>query len=114
MIVITQSERDAFASAHGDVPITLLGEQTCDVYLNGVAFWRNIPQRIWSYTIGGYQVIKKWLSYREKNLLGRDLTPSEAREVTGMARRIAALVLLEPELDASYATVKQATYPYPD
>jgi len=26
---------------------------------------------VWTYTIGSYQVIKKWLSYREKPLLGR-------------------------------------------
>ena len=57
---------------------------------------------MWSYTIGGYQVIKKWLSYRERPLLGRDLTPDEARYVTEMARRIAAILLLEPALDANY------------
>src|SRR5439155_21257575 len=45
----------------------LLGEQTYDIYLNGVAYWKNVPQRVWEYTIGGYQVIKKWLSYREKD-----------------------------------------------
>jgi hypothetical protein len=27
------------------------------------------------YTIGGYQVIKKWLSYRERALLGREFKP---------------------------------------
>jgi len=33
--------------------------------INEVANWRNIPAKVWSYYIGGYQVIKKWLSYRE-------------------------------------------------
>ena len=67
-----------------------LGERTCDVYLNDVAYWRNIPARVWDYTIGGYQVIKKWLSYREHKLLGRSLTTDEAREVMNIARRIAS------------------------
>ena len=49
------------------------GETTCDVYLNGVAYWRNVPKRVWDYIIGGYQVIKKWLSYREEKVLGRSL-----------------------------------------
>ena len=40
-----------------------------DVYLNQVACWRLVPKPVWEYTIGGYQVIKKWLSYREKPLL---------------------------------------------
>ena len=48
------------------------------MYLNEAAFWSNIPSRVWEYTIGGYQVIKKWLSYREDNLLGRAITPDEA------------------------------------
>jgi hypothetical protein len=90
-----------------------LGEATFDIYLNDVACWRNVPARVWDYTIGGYQVIKKWLSYRERELLGRALTPDEAREVMNMARRIAAILLLEPALDANYEAVKQSTYAWP-
>ena len=44
------------------------------------------------HTIGGYQVVKKWLSYREKPLLGRGLTPDEVRHVTDTCRRLAALI----------------------
>lgn len=84
----------------------LLGSTTFDVYLNNVARWRNVPANVWRYTLGGYQVIKKWLSYRERDLLGRDLTPEEARYVTEMVRRIAALLLVQPELDANYERVK--------
>ena len=90
-----------------------LGETTCEVYLDGTAYWRNVPARVWQYTIGGYQVMKKWLSYRERDLLGRSLTLEEVREVTNTARRIAAIVLLEPALDANYAAVKGATYAWP-
>jgi hypothetical protein len=97
-------------AAEGD---PVLGETTLDVYLNGTAYWRNVPARVWEYTIGGYQVVKKWLSYRERTLLGRDLTVPEAREVTAMARRIAAILLLEPALDANYAAVKQNAAPWP-
>ena len=90
-----------------------LGATTHDIYLNDVAYWKNVPDRVWKYTIGGYQVIKKWLSYREKELLGRSLKQEEVMEVTNMARRIAAILLLEPELDANYEAVKQSTYPWP-
>ena len=91
-------------------PQSILGQSTHDVFLNDTACWRNVPERVWDYTIGGYQVIKKWLSYREHELLGRPLTPDEAREVTHMARRIAALILLQPELDKNYQQVKAATF----
>ena len=87
-----------------------LGETTWDIYLSGIAYWRNVPARVWDYTIGGYQVMKKWLSYREFGVLGRDLTPDEAREVTHTARRLAALRLLEPALDANYQAVKATCY----
>ena len=61
---------------------------------------------IWEYTIGGYQVLKKWLSYREEEVLGRPITKEEAREFMHIVRRIAALLLLQPELDKNYVAVK--------
>ncbi len=73
----------------------------------------NVPAGVWGYTIGGYQVIKKWLSYRELGLLGRPLTPDEAREVMNMARRVAAILLLQPQLDANYYGIKADTYEWP-
>ena len=90
--------------------LALLGETTCDVYLNTRACWRNVPRNVWTYTIGGYQVIKKWLSYREEKVLGRTLRSEEAREVTAMVRRLAALRLLQPALDANYRAVKNAPH----
>jgi hypothetical protein len=84
-----------------------------DVYVNDRAYWRCVPARVWTYTIGGYQVMKKWLSYRERALLGRDLKVDEARYVTEMARRIAAILLLQPALDANYERVKADTYAWP-
>jgi hypothetical protein len=69
-----------------------------------------VPETVWDYTIGGYQVIKKWLSYREKPLLGRGLTPDEVRYMTEMARRLAALVALQPILDDNYRKVIKAAY----
>ena len=80
----------------------MLGEKTCDVFLNGHAYWRNVPVAVWNFNIGGYQVLKKFLSYREHSLLGRALTPAEIRYVRDVARRLAALRLLGPELDANY------------
>jgi hypothetical protein len=52
----------------------LLGKSTQDICLNDTAYWRNVPEKVWDFTIGGYQVMKKWLSYREHDLLGRPLT----------------------------------------
>jgi hypothetical protein len=89
---------------------SLLGESTLDIYINDVVYWKNIPVKVWDYTIGGYQVIKKWLSYREADLLKRPLTPDEAREVMNMARRIAATILLQPALDENYQKCKETAF----
>lgn len=103
-----RSRQDASATGR-----TGLGETTLDIYLNNTAYWKNVPSGVWEYHIGGYQVIKKWLSYREMPLLGRPLTLDEVKEVMNMVRRIAAIRLLEPALDANYQAVKAATYSWP-
>ena len=71
-----------------------LGKTTFDVWLNERAFWRNIPATVWNYRLGGYQVLKKWLSYRERSVLKRALKPEEVQYFTDTARRIAAILLL--------------------
>jgi hypothetical protein len=96
--------------AYSPEEASAMAESTRDVYLNEVAYWRNVPEKVWGYTIGGYQVMKKWLSYRERDLLGRSLTMEEAREVMNIARRIAAILLLESELDDNYRRVKGAAF----
>ena len=89
-------ERDytiAERAALGDA-ISTLGDTTCDVHLNERTYWRNVPAKVWNYQLGGYQVLKKWLSYREYKILGRPLLPEEVQHFTDMARRISAIMQL--------------------
>ena len=83
----TPEERAALG---GSIPA--LGETTFDIHLNADAFWRNVPEAVWRYKLGGYQVLKKWLSYRERDILGRALTPEEVRHFADTARRIAGIL----------------------
>ena len=83
---------DERAALGGDV--STLGETTFDIYLNDRAYWRNVPAAVWSYKLGGYQVLKKWLSYREEKVLGRALLPEEVQHFTDTARRIATILML--------------------
>ena len=53
-----------------------------------------MPAAVWEYKLGGYQVLKKWLSYRERKVLGRSLLADEVQHFTNTARRIAAILLL--------------------
>ena len=80
-------------AAMGAACTRALGDATLDIYLNANALWRNVPAAVWNYTLGGYQVLKKWLSYRENKILGRALTSDEVWYFTETARRIAAILL---------------------
>ena len=73
---------------------SVLGDNTFDIYLNDRAFWRNVPAAIWNYKLGGYQVLKKWLSYREHKVLGRALKPEEVFYFAEVARRIVGILML--------------------
>ena len=84
----TPDERVAMGDA-----LLALGDSTFDVYINGVAFWRNVPAAVWEYRLGGYQVLKKWLSYHEHAVLGRPLRFEAVRHFTDTARRIGAILL---------------------
>lgn len=92
--------------------LEMLG-RAVDVHLNGTTFWRGVPEAAWDYVIGGYPVIKKWLSYRDEAVLGRAITKDEAREVAAMVRRITSIVLLSKDLDASYEACRDDAYAWP-
>ena len=85
----TPPEREALGDAAG-----ALGVTTVDVHLNDKARWSNIPAAVWNYKLGGYQVLKKWLSYREHKILGRNMHPEEVEHFMHTARRIAAILML--------------------
>ena len=73
-----------------------------DVFINDRVYWANVPADVWAMTIGGYPVLKKWLSYREFKVLGRPLREEEMTYVTEVIRRLKALLLLGDALDANY------------
>ena len=84
----TGSESSALGTA-----LDTVGETTYDIHLNDHAYWRNVPTDVWNYRLGGYQVLKKWLSYRERKVLGRALTVEEVGYFSEVARRIGAILI---------------------
>ena len=82
-----------------------------DIWLNEEACWGRVPAAVWATTLGGYPVLKKWLSYRAAPVLARDLLLSEVQEFTRLVRRLAALLALAPALDAAYAASQAPAVP---
>lgn len=64
---------ESMSAAHA----ALLGAKTHDIFINGTVFWRNVPDDVWGFRIGGFQVLKKWLSYRVESIIERPLTPPD-------------------------------------
>lgn len=81
-----------------------------DVHLNGVAFLKGVPSSVYDQVIGGYQVLKKWLSYRDQEVIGRSITVAEAREAVGIVRRLTGVILMQPALDASYVAIRAQAF----
>ena len=88
----TADERVALGSA-----ADCLGDATLDIRMNDRAYWLNVPSPVWGYKLGGYQVLKKWLSYREHKVLGRPLSLEEVQHFTDAARRIVAILKIVNE-----------------
>ncbi len=88
----TSREREAMGDA-----VAVLGDRTYDIHLNDRAYWSNVPADVWGYKLGGYQVLKKWLSYRESKVLGRSLKPDEVGYFMNTARRIGGILGLVAE-----------------
>ena len=87
-----------------NVAVPALGETTFDIWLNGNAYWRNVPAAVWDYRLGGYRVLKKWLSYRERDILGRPLRIDEVQHFAETARRIAAILSMSPPTRPDHET----------
>ena len=79
------------------------GERTGDLFLNDDAYFANVPELVWTYQLGGYPVLKKWLGYRQAvRREGKPLTDDERRWFRQIIQRIAALLALGPSLDGLY------------
>lgn len=112
----TPEELDAFhegarrLSFDLDDVLALFGDTAFDIHLNDDTYWSSIPSNVYRFTIGGYQILKKWLSYRNRDVIGRPISHSEAVEVTRMARRLAALLLIQTELNTNYMGIVGNTH----
>ena len=97
-----------------DTLLDLIGARAIDVQINADAKWEGVPEKVWEYTLGGYQVLKKWLSYRESAVLGRALTGEEALHFAKTARRITEILCIGPALDAAHAKARDCAVPWVD
>jgi hypothetical protein len=90
---------------------TAWGERTGDLFVNDQVFFANVPEAVWTYQLGGYPVLKKWLGYRQADRSGdRPLSNDERRWFRSVVQRIAAILTLGERLDQLYTDASAATF----
>jgi hypothetical protein len=87
------------------------GETTGDLYINDKVFFKNVPELVWRYELGGYPVIKKWLGYRDQGRRpGMNLSLAEVNHLRGMIQRIAAVLKCHAQLNSLYESAVQECF----
>jgi predicted helicase len=72
------------------------------VYVNATQYFAPVPEAVWSYQAGGYQVCEKWLKDRRERRLELDDIRTYCRIVTALARTME----IQQEIDALYPGVE--------
>jgi hypothetical protein len=67
------------------------------VFWDDEAGWRNVPETVWEYEVGGFQVWSKWLGYRHETRDGYVMSDGHIKSFTKLCRRISALVDLQED-----------------
>jgi Type ISP C-terminal specificity domain/N-6 DNA Methylase len=88
------------------------GEDTGDLFINPNICLRNVPDRVWTYEIGGYPLLKKWLGYRDNGRRpGSLLSLVEIEYLRSMVQRVSAIQIMHSDLDAGYELCLQDVIP---
>ncbi len=75
------------------------------VYINAEQHFGPVPEPVWKYQIGGYQVCEKWLKDRRERRLEIDDIRTYCRIVTALARTIE----IQQEIDILYPDIERNT-----
>ena len=73
------------------------------VYINKSQYFAPVPQAVWDYRVGGYQVCEKWLKDRRERRLDLDDARTYCRIVTALKLTIE----IQAELDALYPRIEE-------
>jgi len=76
---------------------------TGNVYINETQYFEDVPQEVWEYQIGGYQVCEKWLKDRKERILTKEEITTYCKIVTALHKTIA----IQKEIDELYNGVEK-------
>jgi hypothetical protein len=64
--------------------------------------WKNVSLGVWNFSVAGFQVLPKWLTYRKN----RTIDSREREAVTHICRRIASIIHIQAQCDGLYEKCK--------
>jgi Type ISP C-terminal specificity domain len=70
------------------------------VWINKTQSFKPVPQDVWEFHIGGYQVVDKYLKSRRDRVLSLD----EIRHVGAIAESLAFTIVQMAKIDSAYQT----------
>lgn len=71
------------------------GRTSGRVWINKAQYFDGVPQEVWEYHIGGYQVCRKWLKDRK----GRELAYEDLKHYRGIISVLARTIEIQTEID---------------
>jgi hypothetical protein len=89
----------------GDNRVGKLVYNKSKLYINETQYFSGLPQNIYEYQIGGYQVCHKWLKYRK----GRILSLEEIQTYCKIATALHETVIAQKEIDKFYDKIEIKT-----
>ncbi len=73
------------------------------VWINKEQYFNNVPEQVWQYQIGGYQVCEKWLKDRKERTLTLEEIQTYCKIVTALSKTIE----LQNEIDKHFESVEK-------
>jgi hypothetical protein len=67
------------------------------VYVNKEQYFEGVPQKVWNFHVGGYQVCQKWLKDRK----GRTLTFEDIQHYQRVVSALAEAIELMGQIDVA-------------
>jgi len=80
------------------------------VYINETQYFEGVPEEIWEYQIGGYQVCRKWLRDRKSRKLSLDDIKHYCKIVTSLQKTIQ----IQKQIDKIYPKVEKKIVEFGD
>lgn len=77
------------------------------VWINATQFFAPVPEEVWNYQIGGYQVCEKWLKDRKE----RRLELADIRRYCHIVTALARTIELQEQIDALYPQAEASIVP---